>query len=893
VNRSYAMSYIENKIGKLIGLPYKASLSIAFTLISSALLITKSASAVPMPQNTNDSLSTNDSVEMTEVDFNSSFIHGSGVDVSRFMKENPISPGVYDDVKVIVNGNNQGKHSIRFELAEGESTAEPCFKLTELESIGLRIESDKIDLPVNEKVALADQCYTLKTLIKDSRVSYNAGDFELSLTVPQFNVVQHPRGYIDPSLWESGGAVGFLDYSSNIYSTFNGGNSGAASNTYNSNIGVSAGMNVGEWRFRKRFNSNWSNNSSMKTQNLYGYAATDITTLKSQLLLGDTNSQGRVFDSYALRGVTLTSDDRMLPEAIRSYSPIIRGVAETNARVTVTQLGKIVYETVVTPGAFELTDIGSMTYGGDLQMTITESDGRTRIQRIPFSAPPMLLYQGVSRFDLSAGQLNDNMIDSNPTIVQGAYHYGLGNNYTVYGGAQVAEKYRSVAVGNAFNTPIGGISMDVTHAKSELAGDKTSSGNSYKVDYSKYVGETDTNLTLAAYRYSSSGYYTFREASMDYYGNSNGSGEIDYRTRNRLSLDLSQRVANNMSVNLNSSLYSYWGSQEPSQQYSVSFNHSLSAFSYSLTALRTKNGRSNSIDTDNNKEYENSYLLSVNVPIGSKGNSKPLFNSLYSVVSHDDAGNTQLQANASGSQGSQNELSYGVGTLYSNRSGSSSSSQTVNGNMSYRSPVGQLGVTGSVNNSSSKQLSLSASGSLVAHQGGLTAGPRLGDAPFAIINAEGATGARVFNGQGAKVDRNGYAILPGLTPYRENTVAIDYKDLPSSVDIMENHKVVIPRAGAMIPVNMTTMTGAAMMLVVRDENKEFLPIGTDLVDASGMSQSIVGQGGMAFIRGWDPTQPLTATLNGGDTCHIQSDTKVNAAADAAQITQLEVTCLRR
>lgn len=108
----------------------------------------------------------------------------------------------------------------------------------------------------------------------------------------------------------------------------------------------------------------------------------------------------------------------------------------------------------------------------------------------------------------------------------------------------------------------------------------------------------------------------------------------------------------------------------------------------------------------------------------------------------------------------------------------------------------------------------------------------------------------MFNGRGAKIDSNGYALVSSLTPYRENTIAIDYKDLPETVDILENHKVVVPRMGAMIPVKMKTMTGNPMMLIVRDENKEFLPIGTDLLDADGVSQSIVGQGGMAFIRGW-------------------------------------------
>ncbi len=887
MNRTDIACYIENNIGKLNYLPYKASLSVAVIFIGSVLLVTKSISAVPTSQDTNESAA------MIPVEFNADFIHGGGVDVMRFMHENPVAPGVYD-VAVIINGKNRGKHRIRFELSEGESTAEPCFTLEQLDSIGLKIEAGDTDLLVNSKTAPKDQCYNLRTLIKDSHVNYNSGDLELSLTVPQFNLVHHPRGYIDSSLWDAGGTVGFLDYNSNVYSIFNGrSNSDVGSdnsNSYNSNIGLSAGINLGEWRFRKRLNTTWSNSSGMHTQNLYGYAATDITALKSQLTIGDTNTQGSLFDSYALRGVLLASDTRMLPEGIRNYSPIIRGIAETNARVTVTQRGQIIYETVVTPGAFELTDIGTMSYGGDLQMTITESDGRTRIQRIPFSAPPMLLYQGVSRFDFSAGQLNDSSINHNPAIVQGAYHYGLGNTYTLYGGAQVAENYRSVAIGNAFNTPLGGVSMDITHAKSELAGDRRSSGNSYKIDYSKYVGETDTNLTLAAYRYSSGGYYSFREASLDRYGNSNGTDEIDFRTRNRLSLSVSQRVADNMSVNLNSSLYSYWGNQDASQQYSVGFNHSLRFFSYTVSAIRT----SNSSNGDNDREYENSYMLAVSIPIGGSGKNKPLFSSLSTMVSHSEGGDTQLQLTTSGSRGDQNELTYGVGASYGNRN-DASSEQSVTGNMGYQSSVGQLGMTASANNNASRQLSVSASGSLVAHQGGVIAGPRLGDAPFAIINAQGAGGAKVFNGHGATINSNGYALVPSLTPYRENTIAIDYKDLPETVDILENHKVVVPRMGAMIPVKMKTMTGNPMMLIVRDENKEFLPIGTDLLDADGVSQSIVGQGGMAFIRGWDPvSQPITATLNGGiDKCVIKPDAKIDTATKTAQIIQLEVICLRR
>ncbi|MDN0117194.1 fimbria/pilus outer membrane usher protein [Yersinia intermedia] len=887
MNYSCMMRYLQNRINNLLNLLCKYFLKFVVTIISTIFFLNKSVIAAPLVNENSDP-------EITSVEFNADFIHGSGVDVARFMNENPVPPGTYN-VTVFINDKIRGKYNVRFESIAGESTAEPCFKLEQLDELGLKFELDgstKISDTVKE--AAKDQCYNLKNLIKGSTTRYNSGDFELLITVPQFNLVKNPRGYINPNLWDAGEPVGFLDYNSNIYGVFNGNkDNGPKSNSYNGNIGLIAGVNLGEWRLRKRLNTRWNNTDGTHTQNLYGFAATDVTSLKSQLTLGDSDTQGNLFDSFGLRGAQLASDNRMLAEGLRNYSPVIRGVAETNARVTVTQRGQTIYETVVTPGAFELADIGTMSYGGDLEMTVTESDGRTRSQRIPFSAPPMLLYQGVSQFDIAVGQLNDSTVNAHPAVVQGAYHYGLGNTYTLYGGAQLAENYSSVGVGNAFNTPMGGISFDVTHARSELADDQRSSGNSYKIDYTKYVGETDTNLTLAAYRYSSHGFYTFREASLDHYGSSNGNDDIGFRTRNRLSVSVSQRVADNMAVNLNSSFYSYWGNENASQQYAVTFNHSLRYFSYALTAMRTSN--SSDISNNSSSDYQNSYMASISIPLGGSIVKRPLFNTLYSMASHDDAGNTLVQMNASGSQGDQNELGYGVGTSYSSGN-ETAASKTVTGNMSYKTGVGQYGMTASANNSASRQLSASANGSLVAHQGGLTIGPRLGDAPFAIVHAEGAAGAKLFNGSGAKIDSRGYAIMPSMTAYRENTVAIDYKDLPDSVDVLESQKVVIPRTGAMIPVTMKTITGAPLILIVRDENKEFLPIGTDLLDADGVSQGVVGQGGMAFIRGWGAgSPPLNVIRNGGkDTCRIHSGTEANTKAktESTQITQLEVVCLR-
>lgn len=811
--------------------------------------------------------------EPLKIDFNPMFIHGSGIDVMRFSESNPVLPGDYDTV-VHVNGELRGKQKIRFVIPPHQSSAEACFTSEQLKLLGIQ---------VTDTVSNVSDCMFIERWVAQSSSHYIAGNFELNLQVPQLNVAALPRGYIDPSLWQAGETVGFLDYSSNVYSQFQGPHDGAArNNAYDSNLSLFAGFNYEGWRLRKRINMNWHAGSSPQSQSLYGYAVHDVTALNSQLLLGEINTQGDLFESYGMRGVVLQSEDHMLPDSLRVYTPVIRGIAETNARVKVMQRGLTIYEIVVPPGPFELQNIGTMGYGGDLLLVVTESDGRQRRQNIPFSAPPMLLHEGVANFSLSVGQLKDKAINQYPAIIQGSYRYGLFNDWTLYGGGQVAEKYRALGAGNAINTPLGGVSFDMTRAQSELRKGELASGNSYQVNFTKYLGSTDTNLTLAAYRYSSSGFYSFREASQARAGQRDNLYSTDFRVRHRFSATVSQRIDDNISLHFNGSLYTWWGGRGDSHQYSMTFNHALQRFNYGLTAMRA---------SDENRRDENSMLLSISIPLGSQTmSSKPLFNSLYSSLSHSSSGNTQFQTIANGSQGRQSELTYGIGAVGSN-SDEGPRDRSLSGNVNYRSGLGQLGATASVNNHHAQQLSLSAAGSVVAHSGGITAGPSIGDAPFAIIQAKGAKGAKLLNGYGGKIDGNGYAIMPSLTPYRENMVALDAHGLPDTVDVLGNEKMVVPRQGAAIAVDMRTISGAPMVLTLRDAQGEFLPIGSGLQGEDGSGQSVVGQGGQAFIRGWQPDkQPLYAHVTGEKLRCVPLNLAM--PLQDMNIIQMEVICSR-
>jgi outer membrane usher protein len=80
-----------------------------------------------------------------------------------------------------------------------------------------------------------------------------------------------------------------------------------------------------------------------------------------------------------------------------------------------------------------------------------------------------------------------------------------------------------------------------------------------------------------------------------------------------------------------------------------------------------------------------------------------------------------------------------------------------------------------------RQFGAGYSGTLVAHRGGLTIGPYASDT-FALIHAPGASGAIVKNGQGATIDRFGYAIHPSLTPYQHN-IGLDSRFIKADVEL--------------------------------------------------------------------------------------------------------------
>lgn len=815
------------------------------------------------------------------VDFNPAFItdsQGRAVDVSQFENGNPMAPGGYR-VDLYLNGNWQGRELLT--VRKDGPTGQPhfCFRLDDLTRWGLNLEA----LPNREQQADAlknPDCVELALLAPDINVEVDMSELRTDLSIAQAYLKRVSRGYVDPKNWDSGINAAFVGYNANIYQNDN---QGVASTQ--SYLGLNTGVNLGDWRLRH--NGSYSQNRSAKGPSIQGYQAVssyaqrDITGLKSQLTLGEYYTPGELFDSVPFSGVQIGSDDRMLPDSMRGFAPAIRGVADTNARVTVRQGESILYETTVAPGPFVIDDLYSTGYSGDLSVTVTEADGRTRNFIVPFASVAQLLRPGTTRFNITAGRYRDEYLNNAPTFVQGTYQRGLSDKWSAYTGSIVAEQYLAMQAGAAWSTPFGALALDVTQSRAsgleQSAGalDSTMNGRSYRLTYSKLLDATQTNFTVAAYRFSSEGYLNFNDYAQL---RSRDNGTL-YRQRSRFQLNINQPLGERRgSVYVTGSAQNYWGGDQRSNvTYQAGYSNGYNWGSLNVGASRTRDFRG---------DFQTQYLLGVNIPFG-----RTRSNYITTTARYTDNGDSSTQVALGGSTGDRNQLSYNVyGSADKNAGGTTSSAGS---SVQYRGE--QTTLSAGINTGNSyKQANVGASGSLVVHAGGVTFGADQGET-MALVKAEGARGARVDNASNAVINDSGYALVSGLMPYRQNDIAIDPKGTSDTVELESTSQSIAPRFGAISLVKYETISGTPILMQVVRDDRQSLPLGAQVKDAQGNFLTMVGQGGRLFIRASESKGELLISWGSkpGEQCALSYALPIDHNPAQSGYVLMKTTCAVR
>ncbi|PAJ98116.1 usher CupC3 [Burkholderia ubonensis] len=540
------------------------------------------------------------------------------VELSYFEKGSAVLPGSYD-VDVYLNHTLVKRQDVVFR-ADADGAVKPMVTLGLLRTAGVnvaRLEKDGriaagaddatiVDLPaVADGASVEFESNTLSLNIsfpqlyrleKDGRIAAGADDativdlpavadgasveFEsntlsLNISFPQLYVSRTARGYVDQSLWDDGVPALYSDYQVSYSRNDSHGNS----NEYYF-VGLRNGFNAGGWRFRNESTLTGTTGAGSRFTSNRSYVERDIRRLRSKVAAGELYTSGDIFDSVRFVGAQIGTDLGMLPDSEVGFAPVVRGIAESNAVVEVRQNGYVIYSTPVPPGAFEITDIYPSGSNGDLEIRITESDGRVRRFTQPYSYLPVMVRRGSLRYSFAAGQYRVQG-QSSPKFTQGTLVYGMSDNFTGYGGIIAAENYVAAALGIGMNTRIGGMSLDVTTSRSRTSSG-TRQGQSLRFLYSKTLHSTNTTFTMVGYRYSTDGYRTLSQHVED---TDRPFGPRVMRQKSRLDVNVNQPLGSgSMFAGIGDT--TYWNGEGRSRRFQVGYSNSYRNISYSVSASR-------------------------------------------------------------------------------------------------------------------------------------------------------------------------------------------------------------------------------------------------------------------------------------------------------------------
>ncbi|WP_024912919.1 fimbria/pilus outer membrane usher protein [Chania multitudinisentens] len=770
------------------------------------------------------------------LEFDASFLNvdnTQSVDLSRFANGSSGLPGIYRTA-LYINNQLVNNTDIEFKMRADKSVY-PCLTSDMIKSIAFNY--DKLPADFLSQQNKDNLCLDLQHALPEAQVNYDSNEQRLDIVIPQIYMLNTARGTVSPELWDSGVSAALLGYNVNGYTNESRGT------RYNSlYAGVNAGLNVGAWYLRHNGAYSYTDNGPNQYSNINTYLQRDIPALKASALIGQSNTSGQLFDTLPFSGIQLASDERMLPESQRGYAPDIRGIARTNARVTVRQNGQVLYETTVTPGEFLINDLYPTGYGGDLDVTVRESDGTEQIFSVPYASVAQLLRPGSSRYSIIGGELRNDNLRETPAIYQATYQRGLTNTITGYGGLQANQNYQALQLGAAVGTPIGALAFDVTQANTHLGSSTDEngqqhpgsrlSGQSYQVSYSKLINETKSNLSLAAYRFSTDGYMDFMTGMRARDAVAQGSSpDTIARAKNRFTVTAGQGLPDNWGqMYISGSLQNYWNKEGSEKQFQMGYNNRYKNLSYGLSMNRSFS----SLDT-----AQTNYLLSFSLPL--RNNEEMHTPQLRMDLSHDSSGRTGQQASISGTSGAENQFSYGVTAMNANQG--MGSSGVINGN--YRSSAAALSSSYSTGKGY-QSASAGINGTIIGHKGGVTFTPYSSDT-FALVEAKGAEGAKVSSYPGVSIDSHGYAVVPYLKPYQMNEINIDPKGTAANVELDNTSQKVAPYSGAVVKVKYNTKHGTPI-LVNTTYQGEPVPFGSDVFDSKGNSVGTVGQGGQLYAR---------------------------------------------
>jgi len=795
-----------------------------------------------------------------EWEFNPALLRGSGVSgqtLNLFNRRDALLPGIWS-LQLYVNDRFVARLDVRLaENAQGQ--VQPCLP----RAIWLRAGIDPEYL-----IDAHGDCPEPSAQVPGSSYRIDSAQLRLALSVPQAMLRRSPHSAVPVAELDAGRSLVFFNYMGNLWHARNHATPAQTSGF----VSLAGGANIGLWQYRQQGNLSVGSGRRPHWRNLSSAVQRPLPTVArgSLLSVGRLYTSGYFFSGQAYEGITLASDPRVLTDQQRGFAPLVRGTANSNARISIRQKGREIYQTTVAPGAFVIDDLAPTSYDGDLEVVVEEANGTTHRFRVPFSALPESLRPGHWRYALSAGRTRNQR--DHRTFADASTRRGISNAFSTGAGVRLAPGYQALAADAVLLSRAGAVGINLSHSRASVPGSGSDSGWMAGLSYSRSFAPTDTHLAIATYRYSSSGYRNLNDAP-DVRDADNGVS-LAARQRARLEVSLNQPLGGLGQAFVSASSQNWHHSPRHEHQWQLGYGTTWGkGMSLNLSLMRTQTAHAGSGVPGSSDTVAN---VSLSIPLGAAAPAS------LSVGYNRSRLSNQVDADISGHLGS--EASYSVGLSHA-----LTPRQSVwHGSLQQRLPSTSIGINASYG-AQHWQAAANVQGALALHAGGATFGPWLGDT-FALIEAKGATGALVGGSGQARIDRNGYALMPALAAYRYNRVFLDPQGAADAVELDGGEQRVAPYAGAAVRLRFHTRRGQALLIHVLTPGAQTLPPGTEALDADGRSIGLIGQGNWLYLRS-DTTRgqvQLRWGESAAERCHLAYD---GSHQPEASLIRLQAACL--
>ncbi len=663
-------------------------------------------------------------------------------------------------------------------------------------------------LKVKQSKPTSSDCLPIDEWVSDARSEFDPGELRLDISIAQAFVTNQNRQSVPKELLTRGENAGFVNYNLNSF------NNGSLNSTY---VNLKAGVNLGGWQFRQ--SSVYTQSSQTASQLVVSETVVKRPLLdwKANLAIGDTSTFSPVIGSTPLRGVRLSSEDGLYPDEERSYKPVVRGIARTNARVRILQNNTVFFEQNVPPGPFEFSDFNPLSTVGNLTVQVDEADGSVQTFIVPFSFSSGKLNPGAYRYSISSGLFRNYTGEQNKAVFQSYLRYGLNDYISPTAEVLLGPDYSNLGLQLNYGNELGNLSFNSLF--SHLSGGTPSRGHAQSLNYQ---APSWKSLNFSAGLNQQSLFYVTPTAAL---GNSVSTVVSDsFKYSNYLGVGLNMGEWG--SLNVNSVRQTNWNQAEVSKQYRLGYNVNIyQVFLYANW---------DHIPSGNGQASSNSFSISASVPLSFGNNNGRL------QASSSQFGNSTPSQNLSYS-GSSKDNVVGYGLTHS-QAGSTSSDSA---NVSLQHPWGYA--SGSFTTGSGiQQTGLSLGGGVVGHSGGVILSPTLGET-FAIVEVANGQGASVAGSQ-SQVNAQGFAVVPYLSPYYLNDVQISLESASLDVDLENAVQKIAPVEGSIVRLKFNATSGRAVVATFSLPNGRKLPIGTSVVDDEGNELGLIGQGNRGLLR---------------------------------------------